>query len=85
MTREQAIIQGLLTLQYLATYEPRAYSRLAVAEDEVNIYYTDYDATPDDVARVKKRIEAIVIAGTEIDQINENVFSGLIITWRIKR
>lgn len=83
MTREQAIIQGILTLQYLATYEPRAYSRLHVCENLVDLYFTDYEATPDEVERVQRRVEAVVIAGTEIELREEKTFSNLIFKWRI--
>lgn len=83
MTREQAIIQGIMTLQYLATYEPRAYSRLHVSEDMVDLYFTDYDATPDEVEKVQRRVEAVVIAGTEIELREEKTFSYIIFTWRI--
>lgn len=87
MTREQAIINAAMVMNYLATYEQAAYNTLDITPHEVRIHYFKMDTTDAEVEEVEKKLENLIIAGTEIEfdrneQINQLTFNILWKLWK---
>ncbi len=79
MTREDAIINAEMVMNYLATYQKRAYLTHDITPHEVRIHYFDMYATEEEVERVAKKMEALILIGTEItfdrnEQIGQTTF-----------
>lgn len=67
MTREEAIMNAALVMNYLATYERQAYLTLDITQHDVRIHYFDMYSTEEEVKRVAKKLEAIRMSGTELE------------------
>lgn len=87
MTREQAILNAAMLMNYLATYQRQAYLTLDINRHEVRIHYFDMEATDVEVEEVEKKLEALIMAGTEIEfdrneQINQLTFNIIWQLWK---
>lgn len=87
MSKEQAILNAAMVMNYLATYERQAYLTMDINPHEVRIHYFDMDATDEKVEEVEKKLEAFIIAGTETEfdrneQINQLTFNTKWQLWK---
>lgn len=74
MTREQAIINGEMVLNYLSTYYPESYLILDVNPHEVRIYYFDLKKTESEENCVLSLVEELTMCGAEVTtNYNENI------------
>lgn len=74
MTREQAIINGEMVLNYLSTNYPESYMTMDVNPHEVRVHYLDLDKPEQEVKGVLSEVEELTIAGADITtNYNENI------------
>lgn len=67
MSKEQAILNAAMVMNYLATYERQAYLTMDINPYEVRVHYFKMDATDIEVEEVEKKLEALIIVGTETE------------------
>lgn len=76
-----------MLMNYLATYQRQAYLTLDINRHGVRIHYFDMEATDAEVEEVEKKLEALIMAGTEIEfdrneQINQLTFNIIWQLWK---
>lgn len=87
MIREQAILNAQMVMNYLCIYQRQAYISLDISRHDVRIHYFDMEATDDEVEKVEKELEALIMTGTEIsfvrnEQINQLTFNIIWDLWK---
>ena len=66
MTREQAIINGEMVLNYLSTNYPESYMTMDVNPHEVRVHYFDLDKPEQKVKGVLSEVEELTMHGAEL-------------------
>lgn len=74
-------------MNYLATYERKAYLTMDITPYEVRVHYFNLNLTDAEVEEVEDKLEALIMTGTEIEfdrneQLNQLTFNIIWQLWK---